>query len=95
MRIVVWGVGAVESGMLWERAVGTDEARVVAETLSLAWEDVEGPERWAVEIECTDSDDVLRLVEETSGDDAVLGWSPAPKEIPTSWFMADEAENLW
>jgi hypothetical protein len=95
MRIVVWGVGAVESGMLWARAEGTDDARQVAETLSLAWDDVEGPERWAVEIECADPDDVLRLVEETSGDDAVLGWSPAPKEIPTSWFMTDEAENLW
>ena len=57
----------------------------------MAWDDIEGLDRWAVEIECPDPDDVLRLVEETSGDDAVLGWSPAPKEIPAAWFMADEA----
>jgi hypothetical protein len=94
MRIVVWGVGAVESAMLWERAEGTEDARRVAETLSIAWEDVAGPERWAVEIECSDPDDVLRLVEETSDDDSVLGWSPAPREIPAAWFMADDSENL-
>src|SRR5581483_5463123 len=45
----------------------------------------------ALEIECPEPDDVLRLVEETSGDDAVLGWSPAPKEIPAAWFMSDDA----
>jgi hypothetical protein len=94
MRIVVWGVGAVESAMLWERAEGTEDARRVAETLSMAWDDVAGPERWAVEIECADTDDVIRLVEETSADDSVLGWSPAPREIPAAWFMADEPENL-
>ncbi len=94
MRIVVWGVGAVESAMLWERAEGTEDAQRLAEALSMAWEDVAGPERWAVEIDCAGSDDVLRLVEETSADDAVLGWSPAPREIPTAWFMADESENL-
>ena len=53
--------------MLWEQAEATDEAVRLAETLSLAWEDVEGPNRWAVEIECPESDDVLRLVEETVG----------------------------
>ncbi len=94
MRIVVWGVGAVESAMLWERAESTEDARRVAETLSMAWEDVAGPERWAVEIDCADTDEVIQLVEETSTDDAVLGWSPAPREIPTAWFMADESENL-
>lgn len=90
MRVVVWGVGAVESAMLWERAQATAEASRLAETLSLAWEDVDGPERWAVEIECSDPDDVLRLVEETSGDDSVLGWSPAPREVPASWFLGDD-----
>jgi hypothetical protein len=90
MRIVVWGNGIVESRMLWERGESSLEAHHLAETLSMAWDDIDGLERWAVEIECPDPDDVLRLVEETSGDDAVLGWSPAPKEIPTAWFMADE-----
>ncbi|MCA1844723.1 MAG: hypothetical protein LC792_16330 [Actinobacteria bacterium] len=90
MRIVVWGSGIVESRMLWERGESTLEAHHLAETLSMAWEDIEGLERWAVEIECPAPDDVLRLVEETSADDAVLGWSPAPKEIPAAWFMADE-----
>jgi hypothetical protein len=90
MRIVVWGSGIVESKMLWERAESTLEAHHLAETLSIAWEDIEGLERWALEIECPDPDDVLRLVEETSGDDAVLGWSPAPKEVPAAWFMADD-----
>ena len=91
MRIVVWGNGIVESRMLWERGESTLEAHHLAETLSIAWEDIEGLDRWAVEIECPQPDDVLRLVEETSGDDAVLGWSPAPKEIPAAWFMADDA----
>lgn len=98
MRIVVWGSGIVESQMLWQRAESTLEAQHLAETLSIAWEDIEGFDRWAVEIECPDPDDVLRLVEETSGDDAVLGWSPAPKEIPAAWFMADDAyrqRNDW
>ena len=90
MRVVVWGVGAVESAMLWERARATAEASRLAETLSLAWEDVDGPERWAVEVECSDPDDVLRLVEETSGDDSVLGWSPAPREVPASWYLGDD-----
>ena len=90
MRVVVWGVGAVESEMIWDRAQATPEASRLAETLSLAWDDVEGPDRWAVEIECPEPDDVLRLVEETSGDDSVLGWSPAPREVPVSWFMADD-----
>src|SRR5882672_11813437 len=90
MRIVVWGSGIVESRMLWERGESSLEAHHLAETLSIAWEDIEGLERWALEIECPDPDDVLRLVEETSGDDAVLGWSPAPKEIPAAWFMADD-----
>lgn len=90
MRVVVWGVGAVESGMIWDRAQATAEAAHLAETLSLAWDDVEGPERWAVEIECQDPDDVLRLVEETSGDNAVLGWSPAPREVPAAWYMGDD-----
>ena len=90
MRVVVWGVGAVESNMLWNRAVSTVEASRLAETLSLAWDDIDGPERWAVEIECPDPDDVLRLVEETSGDDSVLGWSPAPREVPAAWYMADD-----
>ena len=90
MRVVVWGLGTVESAMIWERAQATEEASRLAETLSLAWEDVEGPERWAVEIECADPDDVLRLVEETSGDDSVLGWSPAPREVPASWFTGDD-----
>lgn len=92
MRIVVWGTGVVESRMLWELAEATSDASRVAETLSLAWEDVEGPERWAVEVDCPDPDDVLRLVEETSGDDSVLGWSPAPREIPAAWFMSDAPE---
>jgi hypothetical protein len=91
MRIVVWGSGIVESRMLWERAESTLEAQHLAETLSIAWEDIEGLDRWSVEIECPDPDDVLRLVEETSGDDAVLGWSPAPKEIPAVCFMTDDA----
>ena len=91
MRIVVWGSGIVESRMLWERGESTMEAQHLAETLSIAWEDIEGLERWALEIECPEPDDVLRLVEETSGDDAVLGWSPAPKEIPAAWFMSDDA----
>ena len=95
MRVVVWGVGAMESRMLWEQAEATSEARQLAETLSLAWEDVEGPERWAVEIECPDPDDVLRLVEETSGDDSVLGWSPAPREIPAAWFVGDDEASNW
>lgn len=90
MRVVVWGVGTVESNMLWERAAATAEASRLAETLSLAWDDVDGPERWAVEIECPEPDDVLRLVEETSGDDSVLGWSPAPREVPAAWYMADD-----
>ena len=90
MRIVVWGSGIVESRMLWERGESTLEAQNLAETLSIAWDDIEGIERWALEIECPDPDDVLRLVEETSGDDAVLGWSPAPKEVPAAWFMADD-----
>jgi len=91
MRIVVWGSGIVESRMLWERGESTLEAQHLAETLSLAWDDLENLERWALEIECPDPDDVLRLVEETSGDDAVLGWSPAPREIPTAWYMSDDA----
>lgn len=90
MRVVVWGMGIFESRMLWEQSEATEEAARLAETLSLAWEDVEGPGRWAVEIECPDPDDVLRLVEETSGDDSVLGWSPAPREVPTSWFTSDD-----
>jgi len=90
MRIVVWGSGIVESRMLWERGVSTLEAEHLAETLSIAWDDIDLFNRWAVEIECPNPDDVLRLVEETSGDDAVLGWSPAPREIPTAWFMADD-----
>jgi hypothetical protein len=90
MRIVVWGNGIVESRMLWEHGEATREAQNLAETLSMAWDDIEGLNRWAVEIECPHPDDVLRLVEETSGDDAVLGWSPAPKEIPAAWYMADE-----
>jgi hypothetical protein len=90
MRIVVWGSGIVESRMLWERGEATLEAQNLAETLSMAWDDIEGLDRWAVEVECPDPDDVLQLVEETSGDDAVLGWSPAPKEIPAAWYMADE-----
>ena len=91
MRIVVWGSGIVESHMLWERGTSTLEAQHLAETLSIAWEDIEGLERWAVEIDCPQPDDVLQLVEETSGDDAVLGWSPAPKEIPAAWFLSDDA----
>jgi hypothetical protein len=91
MRIVVWGSGIVESRMLWERAEATLEAQNLAETLSIAWDDIEGIDRWAIEIECPNPDDVLQLVEETSGDDAVLGWSPAPKEIPAAWYMADES----
>jgi len=91
MRIVVWGSGIVESRMLWERGESTLEAQNLAETLSMAWDDIEGLERWALEIECPEPDDVLQLVEETSGDDAVLGWSPAPKEIPAAWFMSDDA----
>ena len=90
MRIVVWGSGIVESRMLWERGEATLEAQNLAETLSIAWDDIEGLNRWAVEIECPDPDDVLQLVEETSGDDAVLGWSPAPREIPAAWYLADE-----
>ena len=90
MRIVVWGSGIVESRMLWERAEATLEAQNLAETLSLAWDDIQGLDRWAVEIDCPDPDDVLQLVEETSGDDAVLGWSPAPREIPAAWYLADE-----
>lgn len=93
MRVVVWGTGVLESRMLWERAEATEEASLLAETLSLAWEDVAGPQRWAVEVECADPDEVLRLVEETSADDSVLGWSPAPRDVPASWFVADE-ENL-
>jgi hypothetical protein len=77
--------------MLWEHGESTPEAEQLAETLSLAWDDIEGPERWALEIDCADPDDVLRLVEETSADDAVLGWSPAPREIPAAWYMADDA----
>ncbi len=95
MRVVVWGTGAVESQMLWTQAQATPEARQLAETLSLAWDDIEGPERWAVEIECPDPDDVLRLVEETSGDDSVLGWSPAPREIPAAWFVSDDETIGW
>jgi len=94
MRIVVWGSGIVESRMLWERAESSLEAQHLAETLSIAWDDIEGLDRWAVEVECPDPDDVLQLVEETSGDDAVLGWSPAPKEIPAAWYMADETFRL-
>ena len=94
MRIVVWGSGIVESRMLWERGEATLDAQNMAETLSMAWDDIEGIDRWAVEIECPDPDDVLRLVEETSADDAVLGWSPAPKEIPTAWYMAEEPFRL-
>lgn len=94
MRVVVWGVGVVESRMLWERAEATEDAQRLAEMLSLAWDDVEGPERWAVEVECLDPDDVLRLVEETAADDAVLGWSPAPREIPADWFLADDEPGL-
>ena len=94
MRVVVWGTGVFESRMLWEQGEATSEAASLAETLSLAWEDVEGPSRWAVEIECPDPDDVLRLVEETSADDSVLGWSPAPREVPTSWFTDDPFRNL-
>ena len=94
MRIVVWGSGVVESRMLWERGEATLDAQNMAETLSMAWDDIEGIDRWAVEIECPDPDDVLRLVEETSADDAVLGWSPAPKEIPTAWYMAEETFRL-
>jgi hypothetical protein len=60
MRIVVWGSGIVESRMLWERAESTLEAQHLAETLSIAWEDIEGLDRWSVEIECPDPDDVLR-----------------------------------
>lgn len=94
MRVVVWGVGAFESRMLWESAEATEDAQLLAETLSLAWDDIEGPERWAVEVECPDPDDVLRLVEETAADDAVLGWSPAPREIPADWFVADDGPGL-
>lgn len=90
MRVVIWGVGVFESRLLWERAAATEEATRLAEVLSLAWDDVEGPERWAVEIDCADADEVLRLVSETATDNAVLGWSPAPREIPTAWFLADE-----
>jgi hypothetical protein len=95
MRVVVWGVGVFESRMLWEQAESTEEAGRLAETLSLAWEDIEGPERWAVEIECRDPDDVLCLVDETCGDDSVLGWSPAPRDIPTDWFMADDEPSTF
>jgi hypothetical protein len=90
MRIVVWGSGIVESRMLWERGESTLEAQHLAETLSIAWEDIEGLERWSLEIECPQPDDVLRLVEETSGDDAVLGWSPCPRDVPTAWYMAED-----
>ena len=93
MRVVVWGTGAMESRMLWEQAEATAEAARLAETLSLAWDDIVGPLRWAVEIECPEPDDVLRLVEETSGDDSVLGWSPAPRDVPADWFMVDEEEE--
>lgn len=94
MRVVVWGSGVFESRMLWEQAEATPEASFLAETLSLAWDDLEGYGRWAVEIECPDSDDVLRLVEETATDDSVLGWSPAPRSVPADWFMADEDEPV-
>ena len=90
MRVVVWGTGIFESRMLWEQGEATPEAAQLAETLSLAWDDVDAFSRWAVEIECPDPDDVLRLVEETSADDSVLGWSPAPREVPTNWFTADD-----
>lgn len=94
MRVVVWGMGVFESRMLWEEATATAEAAMLAEKLSLAWDDIEGPERWAVEVECPESDDVLRLVEETAADDSVLGWSPAPRTVPADWFMADEDEPV-
>ncbi|MGH8998196.1 MAG: hypothetical protein ACRDY7_02255 [Acidimicrobiia bacterium] len=95
MRVVVWGVGAFESRMLWESAVASEEASTLAEALSLAWDDVAGPERWAVEVDCPDTDDVLRLVEETSSDDSVLGWSPAPRYIPVEWFTAEDEPVDW
>ena len=43
MRVVVWGIGVFESRMLWEDATATAEAAMLAETLSLAWDDIEGP----------------------------------------------------
>jgi hypothetical protein len=90
MRVVVWGVGVAESRMLWERAVATPAAVRLAEALSPTWRGRQRPDRWAVEVDCPEGDDVLRLVEETSADESVLGWSPAPRH-PSLW--AAEAES--
>ena len=35
-------------------------------------------------------ENALRHGEEASAQ-AVLGWSPAPKEIPAAWYMSDDA----
>lgn len=91
MRVVVWGVGVAESHMLWERAVATPAAVRLAEALSPAWNERQLPDRWAVEVECPEGDDVLRLVEETAADEAVLGWSPAPRH-PSLWAVEAEGD---
>jgi hypothetical protein len=91
MRVVVWGVGVAESRTLWERAVASPAAVRLAEALSPDWCELVRPERWAVEVDCPEGDDVLRLVEETTADEAVFGWSPAPRH-PSLWAVEAEGD---